>query len=174
MKSWEDRRTEFNHDWLKNRFMPSLSKALNLLDDVIEDPAFENSFITQVLPQWENKSKSARELIQCFAFEMSPKSVLDQYPLSRLDDESKELLSEILHNLWLRRYQVNLAIKQAELAVSEADATYFELQTSLQNTARLNSAQDWRFARNELAEFRKKCQKLANALSSFHGGGKVI
>ena len=73
---WQKRRSEFNHDWLKNRFIPALAKWLNLLDDRIEDLSFEHTFVETVLPQWEDHREEALALPRDFEQEMSPRTLL--------------------------------------------------------------------------------------------------
>ncbi len=45
---------DFNHNWLKNRYLPALYRFLNLLRDEIEDPEFGTLFLTTHFRAWEH------------------------------------------------------------------------------------------------------------------------
>src|ERR1051326_4473635 len=92
--SWQKRRSSFNHDWLKNQFMPALAKWLNLLDNKIEDPDFERAFIASVLPKWEQHREEALRLPRDFEQEMSPRRLFECHPLAHHNVHTKQWRSE--------------------------------------------------------------------------------
>src|ERR687885_736280 len=64
--SWQKRRTSFNHDWLKNQYMPALAKCINIVDGKIEDRAFELNFYNLVLRQWKRHEVELSTLLDDF------------------------------------------------------------------------------------------------------------
>jgi hypothetical protein len=96
--SWQRRRSELNHDWLKNRYLPALAKWINILDDYVEDYGFEKDFLELTLPQWEEHRLLVIALIESFEIEMSPGIQLSHPPLSHLPESTKMWL----HSLILR------------------------------------------------------------------------
>src|ERR1044072_7135922 len=121
---WQKRRNTFNHDWLKNQYMPALARYLNLLDGLIEDDEFAQSFVSQILPEWESHREEAANLIKSFECEMSPQRLLECSPLSRCDEHTKRWLGNLMHALWLKRYPVAQWVTDAMHAVENADAAY--------------------------------------------------
>ena len=129
---WQKRRTAFNHDWLKNRFLPALAKWINLLDDRLEDLAFQQSFVATVLPQWEGHRAEASALPRNFAVQMSPRSLLG----ARRDT----WLGLLVHFLWLNRYPVFRWVQAATARANEAEEAYQRLRARLATCADTTSA----------------------------------
>ena len=166
---WSDRRRMFNHDWLKNRYLLSLNSWLRVLSGSIEDPEFEKVFMSDVLPQWELHRGEARELIETFVIEMSPRTLFDTKPLARCDRKTKLWLSEVVHSLWSERVSLRLLVKTAQEALLLVDAAYARV-ASYSNTA-MSGAPVARFGRayGDFTCFRDSCQALGEAFSKFPG-----
>lgn len=165
--TWQKRRSAFNHDWLKNQFMPALAKFQNLLDDRIEDVAFERSFVSSVLSQWESHREEAFALPRDFEREMSPRRLFDHPPLSRCDEQTKQWLRSLVHHLWLTRYPARQWVADATACAEEADAAYNRLQEAVGGCADIQSASALRPFREQFAEFRKRCLNLGVAIGNF-------
>jgi hypothetical protein len=171
---WQRRRSAFNHDWLKNRYMPALAKYLNLLDGRLEDPAFERSFVSNILPEWVEHCDEAFALARDFEGEISPRRLFDSLPLSRCDEATKEWMGKLIHGLWLKRNPVKQWIIQAVEATERAESAYQTLRACLENCADARLADATRSHRLVFAAFRARCQDLANAISIFPSEVKVI
>jgi hypothetical protein len=164
---WQTRRSTFNHDWLKNRFIPALARFMNLLDDLVEDSEFERSFTTRILLEWEEHRSEALSLCLDFEREMSPRVLLDSPPLSYCDDETRQWLGNVIHALWLARYPVRDWIAEASASVSEADAAYDLLHSELIKFMYTQSVCTLYPLRQLFADFLRKCRKLANSIERF-------
>jgi hypothetical protein len=172
--SWQKRRNAFNHDWLKNQFMPALAKFINLLGDRIEDHDFEVSFITQILPSWDSNWREALLLAQDFERGMSPRQMFDYLPLARCAEENKRWLHSLAHSLWLVRYPVREWVADTTIAAEEANSAYNRLQVALKKCDNIRSAEAIRPFREQFSDFRSRCQELATALSKFPNDVKVV
>ncbi len=172
--NWQKRRSQFNHDWLKNQFTTALAKWLNLLDDQIEDNDFEQSFILSVLPKWDSHRDEALAIVHDFEQQMSPQSLFEQEPLSRCDEDTKEWMGELVHQLWLVRYPVKEWVANADTAVKNTNTAYDQLQQQLQNCTNTKSAQALQPLRKQFAQFSESCQKLAKAIEQFPNEVKVV
>ena len=172
--SWQKSRSAFNHDWLKNQYMPALGKYLNLIDDHIEDNEFERQFVARVLPQWEAHREEALALARTFEQEMSPRRLFAQTSLAFCDDDTKEWLGSLTHELWSRRYPVRQWVENALIATQHTDETYKKLQALLRNSVDTSSAAELRPLRGQLVALRTQCQALANAFSIFPGELRVL
>lgn len=171
--AWQKRRSRFNHDWLKNQFLPALARWLNLLDGLIEDSDFEQSFIPSFLSQWESQRVEAQSLANRFEQEMSPACLLDQSPLARLGEQNKAWLKWLVHNLWLQRYAVVAQVNETLATIRDADAIYVAIQQRLCSSAEPPTAADERGHLIQWREFRESCQNLAKAIEAFPNQVKV-
>jgi hypothetical protein len=171
---WQVRRREFNHDWLKNRFIVALNSWLRLLDGAIEDSILENSFLAEVLPQWEARRSEASDLIREFEKEMSPRTLLAEPPLSRCDGQTKQWLGELIHGLWLVRVAAKELTASAESCVAAADAAYAELTQAVKIRPKGELLPAMKPHRHLFERFRDACQKLGAAMSEFPHEIKVV
>jgi hypothetical protein len=166
-KVWQSRRSEFNHDWLKNQYMPALAACLNLLDGRLEDRELEETFVAVVLPQWESHREEALMLARDFDLVMSPRSLFDSIPLSRCDGDTKQWLGDWVHSRWLARRPVEQWVADASEAVRLVDSAYQQLQEVLEQCDDTGSAKELRRFREQFSDLRDKCQQLADAISKF-------
>ena len=164
---WQKRRSEFNHNWLQNQYMPALYKSLNLLDDKIEDPEFEKKFVSSILPAWEERRKEAINLPVDFEEQMSPKSLFSKPPLARCHKKTMEWIPDLTHYLWLVQYPVREWVERASRCAKEADTAYQELQNDLKNCSNTKSAEALRPFRNRISEFISRLNNLSKAISQF-------
>ncbi len=163
-RQWQRRRSAFNHDWLKNRFMPALAKLMHVLSGQILDPEFEQSFVDSVLPEWPERSGEVNALLCDFETEMSPRTMLERGPLSRCNPETKEWLGELIHQLWRRRHRVGELIHNGSTALRAADVAYQMLQQRIRDSAGGTTIQS---CYDDLVLFRERCQDLATAIEAF-------
>lgn len=172
--SWQKRRSSFNHDWLKNQYMPALAKYINLLDDLIEDAEFAQSFLLQVLPEWEVRRDEAADLAESFERQMSPQTLFEGSPLCRCETCTKKWLGFLVHILWLKRYPIHAWVADAVQAIESTDAAYERLRQLLGNNEELANTEHSAALRKWFAEFRDRCQIMANALSKFPSEVRVV
>jgi hypothetical protein len=164
---WQSRRNEFNHDWLKNQYMPALAACLNLMDGRIEDQELEDTLVAVVLPQWESHREEALALARDFDLAMSPRSLFDSIPLSRCDGSTKQWLGDWVHFRWLARRPVRQWVTDASEAVRLVDNAYQQVQVALEQCVDKRSAKELRRFREQFSDLRDKCQQLADAISKF-------
>lgn len=167
MRIWQKRRSEFNHDWLKNKYIPKLGAWMNLLDDRIEDVDLEKSYVTSILPDWEFHQNEALALPEDFESEMSPKVLFNGLPLSNCDQDTKQWLGELIHHLWLIRYSVSQLVHDASESAAKTNKTYNKLQNALKACKDTRKAEALRPFRDFFAEFLKNCRALSEAIERF-------
>jgi hypothetical protein len=171
---WQKRRSQFNHDWLKNQYMPALAKNLNLLDDLIEDDEFAQSFVSHVLPAWEKHRGEAIDLAGTFESEMSPRALFASSPLCNCTEETKGWLGSLVHMLWLKRYPISEWVAEAAQAVEQTDAAYQRLREAFQDNHSFAGGEPSPKSKEQFVEFRRNCQLMANAISKFPGDVNVL
>jgi len=161
--SWQKRRNELNHDWLKNRYLPALAKWMNILDDYVEDPTFETDFLNTVLPQWVEYRTQVVSLVECFEAEMSPSTRLLQPPLSRLPASTTTWLRTLTTALWISRYPISRWKSDTLSCVMSVGQAYQQLQELIHAEPTCTFVQ-FRSFRSQFALFQNHCQSLAKSI----------
>ncbi|MCK4303286.1 MAG: hypothetical protein KAY24_03525 [Candidatus Eisenbacteria sp.] len=165
--AWQERRSQFNHDWLKNQYMPALHKWLNIMDGKVEDAAFEATFVEHTLRMWESHRQEAKGLPEEFEGQMSPSCLFAQKPLSRCNEGAKDWLPELAHHLWLSRYPVKTWIDHGKACAEAADASYVRLQQEIKSCTGSGSKEVLIALRDLFLDFLQRCLALARAIETF-------
>jgi hypothetical protein len=131
-EGWQRRRSAFNHDWLKNKFMPALATCHNGLKGHVEYEGLERTILEQVIPEWVAHRVEAISLLADFEREMSPKVLVDRPPLVTACPHVREWLGDLVHNLWLARYPIRDLRAAAGAAAAEADTLSDRLRVLLE------------------------------------------
>ena len=163
LTAWQRRRSEFNHDWLKNRFLPALAKAVNVLDSVVEDELFEKEFPHFLSLQWCLHRGEAFTLAHNFRNEMSPAALLNQ---EHFFSTSGEWLPELVDALWLSRNPVQMWIDETVNCAMAADAAYLKLEERFAENCNA-TLQVLKGHEPLLLQFQTSCQELAKAIERF-------
>ena len=129
--AWQIRRSEFNHDWLSNKYLNSLGAFLRRVAQHDADVERLHEFIKEDLPQWHGNRPVAVGLVQSFETEMSPRSLLRRAPLACLDEGTKEWLGPLVHELWLARLRVMQLAADALMSIERVDSVYEDLCNEL-------------------------------------------
>jgi hypothetical protein len=173
-EKWQKRRCELNHDWLKNAYIPALSTWINLLNNEIEDPEFEKSFIGEVFIQWEENSSKVLLLIDDFCELMSPKCLFERLPLKRCKDDFKEWMIPFIHEFWFTRYPVKKWVEDASKKAGVVDQLYKRIKKTMTNCSNIHSAEEFNTYKNLFHDFSMSCRELASSIEKFPGEVKVI
>lgn len=165
MRPWQQRRIEFNHNWLKNRYLPGLHRFLNFLRDEIEDPEFGTDFLTTHFRAWEQSRDQVAELCNSFEYEMSPRRLLDIAPLVYVDPETRSWLGDILHHAWLTRYSVHDWVRDGTSCTAAVDACYRTILPLLPESG--SSVAKLRSLTPRFEQLGHLCEQLARAIERF-------
>jgi hypothetical protein len=163
-RSWETRRSEFRHDWLKNTYINRLDGFLSGLNAANPDLEWLLEFVEEDLPAWEEKKGEARWVIDNYEDEMSPRTLFGRPPLSRCAPETKRWLADLVHQLWRSRYDTTEATENARRALEDVNDTYDELDEQIEGTPDIAQLKTLRPAFEDLKE---ACEDLGNAMSNF-------
>ncbi|MDO8721468.1 MAG: hypothetical protein Q7J31_04480 [Syntrophales bacterium] len=165
--SWQKRRGEFNHDWMKNKYIQELERWMNVLDGSVENANLEKTFVRSILPQWQAHQAEAFSLPVDCETEMSPKRLFEVPPLAKCDADTKEWLGELVHQLWLVNYRVKQLISEAVARANKTEKTYKNLQRALKKCKNTDNAETLRPLRALFDELLKDCRSLAEAIEKF-------
>ena len=165
--SWQKRRSEFNHDWLKNHFMPALAKWINILDGHVEDQDFGAGFMKITLVEWETHARQAVELVCGFEKEMSPRTMVIAPRFSKTTPATRRWLGNLVHELWLNRYPVQQWIDESVRCVHCADAAYLRIRRAFDQAVQIPSPLALREQRQLFIDFQDRCQTLAKSIEAY-------
>ncbi len=157
-ESWQHRRGAFNHDWLKNQFLPALGKLLRVLDGDVEDPDFERDFPDQVLGQWAGRASEAAALARECPEVLSPRTLVEDEPFAKCPPARRTWLAELIHRAWCERFQIPEKVARVVETATEADARYRDLRGQLAARPAV--------LREAVARFRDACLRLARAVEA--------
>lgn len=173
-QEWQLRRNEFNHDWLKNQYLPILAKFNNLLKNELEDKKLEKVFIDTVVPQWSGIKQQAILLVEDFESHMSPKALLEEGLLSSLPNDFRIWISNLIHVLWKRRYPVHYWICNTLKCIHDLDENKDKLIKALENCPDTKSALTLRPFFSLFENFYISCHNLAQAIEQFPNKVRVV
>jgi hypothetical protein len=161
---WQRRRSDFNHQWLKNRFLSALDAAEQVIQGRIRAAAYWQEFLEIDLHEWQERREDLQTLLVEFEAEMSPRQLFDYSPLSDCESPAMAVLAELMHELWLARYPVKTWLEKAKTASSKVN-THFERLRKIPPVDDAGKAQP-EFV-SEFEDFRAACRNLSKAIEKF-------
>ena len=169
--SWQNRRSAFNHDWLKNKYLNRLDAFINRLKVPDSDPFRLQRFLNDDFSEWKKQQSEIENLFDTFEVEVSPKSLLKKEPLNRCDNETSIWLGELIHALWLECYPVKEWARSAVKAFQNADDQYNNIAEVLKSKNLNCESEDYRTALKPLIphflQFKQACEELSQAIGMF-------
>lgn len=165
---WQERRSAFNHDWLKNKYLNGLKALIERLQSSKPNRERLVEYLSVRLPAWETHRHEARWLIEAFEAEMSPLRLFEEPPLNRCDAETAAWLGPLVHGLWLARYPVKEQVQAVEEAFKAADNQYEELRQVLTRVEEMDTEQLVSLL-PQLQAFRDACTELTRSISLLPG-----
>lgn len=155
-------RSEFNHAWLKNRFLVALGKAQNVLVGVVEDDSIYDD-IEALVVEWKERKIDAEKILRDYRNQVSPKNLFDQFPLVNLEPELREWLGTIAELRWEQTEQSHIKLTEAIKVLSAFEVSlerFSVIIPDIRSGAVLKSA-----AEPKLIELRTSAKNLADAFS---------
>jgi len=163
-RSWENRRSAFRHDWLKNTYLNRLDGFLSGLNTENPDREWLFEVIVEDLPEWKKKKGEARHVIDTYEDEMSPRTLLNRPPLANCSPDTQDWLGPLVHRLWYERYDVGQTTEAAQEAFDDVNEKYDVLREQLEDASTVS---DLRALRSEFESFRDACEDLGEAMNDF-------
>ena len=171
ISSWQNRRSAFNHDWLKNKYLNRLSAFIERLKIYNSDLPRLYRFLEDDFPEWKKQRSEIQNLLKTFEVEMSPKSIFKKAPLNRCDNETIIWLDQLIHALWLARYPVKEWIHAAQNAFRNVNNQYNNIVKILKSKKLDCESEDYRTTLKPLIpdflQFKKACEELSQAVGMF-------
>lgn len=164
---WKKERSDFNHGWLKNRLLITLSRAQKVLDGKVKDELIWED-LTIILSEWPTQRMKVERVLNTYLNALSPKSFIENSSLLRCEAEIMEWLTDLSHKHWL-----NSECPEKNLPKAWDCMAMVEIQAGVLNESlakRLQKAPKKGLAKN-VVELRIAASALSEALSTL---GNVI
>lgn len=158
-QEWQARRTDLNHDWLKNDFLRRLRAFVVRVEDGAQDTGRLEEFVRKYWPEWRRNSNRIRDLLADAEESLSPRQYFARLPLSECPTEVKGWLPNLVHALWLVRTDVRRHNGDAQKSLDRAEALFDELSPTLQRPP-CNLAPD----PTKLREFEASAKQLGESI----------
>lgn len=177
-KQWEQKRSELNHRWLSNNYIQRLDSFKDYLCTLNNSDKQQyrhrlSSIYIEIIPQWKENKYHIMDLINRASEELSPSNYFNYLPLTNADDCNKIWLKEIIHCLWLNKFNVTDLMESSRIVCMEANNNYYKF---------INVFESFNFFHDEMPadgynvtdNFLNSCNKLKNKLSEFSKIQRVI
>ena len=161
LTDWDRRRSEFNHDWLRNSYLRSLVAFLARLDRTPDSPIVRD-YLTEGFPMWARKREEVRWLAGHLADCLSPKNLFDDKPLSLASAETKAWLPDAVNQVWMLRYHIDEVVAELIARIDAVDTLYEELSRGVQQAVRGVAPIEFR---SGFVAYDSACRKLSDTLS---------
>ena len=162
---WQERYNDFNHDWLKNKYMQALGKIINVIDGRSIDRHFLEASLKQTLQEWEPRPMELESLLDDVENDMSPRRLFFYPPHSRCAYPTKSWLPELVDALWLSRLPIKACKTAVRLKAEKTDEAYTRLISALPDSKEPMTVSMLRPLRPQFVVLRECCQELADALT---------
>jgi hypothetical protein len=160
---WQKRRSEFNHDWLKNRYLNNLDGFIANLEMKKPDESRLQIFLAEDWIQWQTHREDARQLIASCEKEMSPAVFFETGILKRMNPESQEWIKPLTHYLWLNRYDIKNKISNCEAGLFKVNSQYDKINRLLDESG--HNMEQLKNLLSEFKAFRDICQAFSESIS---------
>ena len=120
-KAWSRARSDFNHAWLKNRFIVSLSKAQKVLEGAVQDDAIWDD-VSGLLAEWPARKAEALRVLEDYPEAVSPRKNVESDVGVNIDTETTNWLAELAHQRWSVAEQPEECLSKAREAMAALDA----------------------------------------------------
>ena len=172
-RTWQLRRSELNHNWLKNVYVGYFARMQGILDGVVEDPEGLALFLDE-LPQWERRREEFTALASSYEIAMSPRGLLEHAPMSNLPLHERRWLGDVIHVLWMAKYQVADDARLIGTRAIAVNRAYDAVQKCLSGLPSAPQVKDIALCRGELANLRVACLDLTKAVHRLQSEVRVV
>lgn len=164
MEKWCHTKINFSHDWLRNIYLRSLDSFIKQIHYVKPDIEFLKEKIKSEIPEIELKYNEATWLIENCESEMSPRQYFISGPLSKMNNDSKEWMSNLIHSMWLFRYNIHVLLERGRQLLKEILNNYQVIISKTKNIEQWRH-EDFQHLYDDVVKLRQNCKEFSNVLS---------
>lgn len=119
--NWSRARSDFNHAWLKNRFIVALSKARKVLEGAVEDEFIWDD-LSALLAEWPARMTDAMQVLDDYVVAMNPSRIVADGIGENLNSETASWLADIASRRWTQTEKPEERITTARGAMDTMNA----------------------------------------------------
>jgi len=166
-ESWQRRRSDFNHNWLKNTYLGYIRRLHKILD---ENKKAQNGLrlFLEKFPEWELRQVELITLINEYGDLLSPKTLLNVTPLNNLEEDYKLLIGEKVDEIWKLKNNIPEQIKAAKDCLEKVESNYDILKKRMENVTEIQDISDRDGCKKEVKAFIDACEELNSTVNKFH------
>lgn len=165
---WFQRRSDLNHNRLKNQFLMALANVLSVLDHEVDGNGFEERFCTKVLPKWAQLNDEIRNLVHCVEEETAPSRWMAGWKRLRENKVDYEWLGELVDELWKTRHGIVALRQETVKCLDHTQAVYDQLIRLLQDGRFFpKSPEQIKQFKQAVIDFHDACEEVSDCLSRF-------
>jgi hypothetical protein len=169
--AWQKRRSDFNHDWLQNNFIVTLSDWSKSIKRGNWGACTQELFLEEIVSEWEVHNDQLLSLLADYENHMSPRAfVEDSLIIENRDLQYQHFLGELMHNLWLVRYDVSTKTRKVSDAYATAHQGYMDLKATFPNALGM---QDKEHLTRLFDKFKSSCLILRKRLHPLESSIRV-
>ena len=173
ISGWQERRCKLNHDWLVNTFLNRLQAFLGRLRSSGSEPEDLRRFLVEDWGTWTPRRECAEALLDDFENEMSPRTLLDSTPLSRIPELTRTRLGEAVHELWFARTAARELVEVGRTRLAAAQLIFLEISDELGDLEKTNLSTLPSHI-DSFGRFLAACRDFSRALSVLPGEVRVV
>lgn len=159
---WNKLREKLNHDWLPKKYINFLNAWAENIDEIlIAKEAVPDDVVSQ-FKAWQEKQKDFDVLINAAEEALSPRQLVDEYPLSKMREDSKAWLKEVIHILYCERTKIKDKVKDLQKQYQRICERHLVLMGILNGDRNLTMQANDRL----FTEFRVMVVAFSNTISS--------
>jgi hypothetical protein len=163
-EDWQTRRGSLNHLTFRGRYIPDLTRWLNVLRGEVHNPDLEREFPMTIFPQWEVIAPAIVALAQDYGRDMSPRRVCAELINMKPSAGQNLWLRELVHQMWLTRDQVHSRIARVKAQVNAANDLYKQIRDrQLKGDSSGKLPDELRL----FEEFRDACRTVTQGVAEF-------
>lgn len=172
--TWQKRRSDYNHGWLKNSFCTGeLERWSGFVHDRVEGGSFSlRDFNSNISDEWTARGPEALDLAKEYRESMSPGTLLDYEPLIKMDAETKSWLRPLCAAIWEQKYTFRKKVAHVTTAYKNADTAFQNLKMVAGQLDDGTVIKDSAFA-EQFTMFQKNCRQLGEAIHNLETSVKV-
>ncbi len=164
--TWGRSKSDFNHAWLKNRFIVSLSKARKVLEGAVKDDEIGDD-LEALFAEWPLRKAEAQKLLDDHLQAASPREQVTKILGTNLDSELTDWLAELAHRRWAEAVKPDVRVTKAKEALASLDA---QVQLFVKSTAHVKLANAGDKAFLYLIELQSAAVSVGMAFSALGNG----
>jgi hypothetical protein len=112
--AWDMLRTSINHDWLPKTYLNFLNAwAENIDEMIIENALIPYEVVAQFI-SFRDMKERLRMLISSTVEALSPRQLVDEYPLNNMAEDHKIWLKEVIHALYCDRTGIKKTVDELQ------------------------------------------------------------